>query len=56
MLDGLKIVAATLGNNMMKYAVYYIAGSFWDEYMNQNWEFFDLDPDSLGMWCMGGEL
>ena len=40
---------------MMNRAVYYLAGSFWDEYLNQTWQ-IDSDHDSLGMWCGGGEL
>ena len=42
---------------MMDRAVYYIAGSFWDEYLNQTWMLdSENEWDTLGMWCMGGEL
>lgn len=41
---------------MMDRAVYYISGVFWDEYLAQTWMIDSEYLDSLGMWCMGGEL
>jgi hypothetical protein len=41
----------------MNNVIHHLSGPFWDEFMNQNWQWMmENFEDSLTMWCMGEPL